>query len=409
MCQPGGIVTLNSRAVVFAFLLMTLAGGASQAAVGETEPETISLSIPDGTGEDIPFVAHRVAHALEMPWAIAFLPDGRILVTERAGRLRVIEGGELHADSIAGVPEVVSGDHAGLLDVIVAPDFETTRTLYLSYVHGATEAANVRVMRAKLDGMSLASREVIFDSRPAAPGLNQLGGRLAFGPDGLLYLTLGDRFDKNRAQDLLDHAGSIIRIREDGGVPSDNPFVGRSDALPEIYSYGHRNPQGLAVNRLDGKLWSVEHGPRGGDELNVIEAGANYGWPLATFGVDYNGDVIAKPDPPPGLAPPVRAWVPSIAPSSLAAYRGDLMPPSWRRSFLVGALAGERLVRLEMLDGHVVREEEFLAHRLGRIRDVAVSPDGFVYLLTDGYDAALYRLEPDGDEIAQRMSRKLAR
>jgi glucose/arabinose dehydrogenase len=249
--------------------------------------------------------------------------------------------------------------------------------------------------------MALVDKQVIFESRPAAKGLDQIGGRLAFGPDGALYLTIGDRFQKERAQNLLDHGGKIIRINTDGSIPADNPFVGRSDVLPEIYSYGHRNPQGLIGNVGDGQLWSIEQGPKGGDELNLVTGGGNYGWPLVTYGVNYDGSVISDETTAPGMFDPIYVWVPSVATASLASYYGNVMPDDWRGNFLIGTLVGESLIRLRMDSGKVVKEERYLHHAIGRIRQVSVSPDGYIYLLTDSSEASVYRIEPLTDQIAK--------
>lgn len=363
-----------------------------------TGPAVIAPTMPKASA--LQFEPRRVAWPFDLPWGAAFLPDGRILVTERSGALRVVENGALMTQPIQGVPDVISGGHAGLLDVLVSHDFETSHRIYLSYTHGAPGAISMRVMSAVLGESALTEQTVIFDSRPAQPGYDQIGGRLSYGPDGLLYLTLGDRTDKSRAQDLMDHSGTIVRFREDGSIPDDNPFIGRDDALPEIYSYGHRNPQGLVTSRNDGKLWSVEHGPYGGDELNLIEAGANYGWPLVTYGIDYDGSIISDKTTAPGINEPIYKWVPSVAPSSLASYAGDIMPENWRGNFLLGTLSGERFIRLTVTDGSVTSEEQMLHETIGRIRNVIVGPDGYVYLLTDGHSAALYRLEPLTDEMA---------
>jgi glucose/arabinose dehydrogenase len=249
--------------------------------------------------------------------------------------------------------------------------------------------------------MELVDKQVIFESRPAVNATDQIGGRLSFGPDGMLYLTIGDRFQMERAQNLLDDGGKIIRIRDDGSIPPDNPFVGRSDVLPEIYSYGHRNPQGLIVNPGDGKLWSVEQGPKGGDELNVISSGGNYAWPLATYGTNYDGTVISFQTSAPGTIDSVHHWVPSVATASLVAYTGSVMPDDWSGNLLVGTLVGQCLVRLEVTNGVVTRERRYLHDTIGRIRDVAVSPDGYIYLLTDSTEASLYRLEPIEDLMAK--------
>jgi len=316
--------------------------------------------------------------------------------------LRMIEGDRLLPEVITGVPQVLSGGHSGLLDVLVDQDFPKTHRLFLSYMEGPVEAATIRVVRARLDGMSLLDKQVIFASRPALSGADQIGGRLTYGPDGLIYLTIGERFQKERAQDLLYDGGKIVRFRDDGTIPDDNPFVGRGDALPEIYSYGHRNPQGLIGNVGDGQIWSIEQGPRGGDELNLITGGANYGWPLVTYGINYDGTIISDRTSAPGMVDSVYHWVPSVAPASLVAYSGNVMPEDWRGNLLIGTLVGECLIRLELTNGVVTKEERYLHHNIGRIRDVAVGPDGYLYLLTDGTEASLFRLEPLTDQIANR-------
>jgi len=256
----------------------------SRAEIGSDEPRVDALQPPedprDVADKDFPYELRKVADKLESPWSMAFLPDGRMLVTERPGRLRVVIGDQLQSQPISGVPTVLCCSHSGLLDVLVDPNFSDNHRLFLTYMHGTAEAGTIRIMSATLDGNSLIDNRVIFESRPAAKGLDQIGGRLAFGPDHKLYLTIGDRFQMERAQNLLDDGGKIIRINVDGSIPEDNPFVGRADALPEIYSYGHRNPQGIIGNVGDGQIWAIEQGPKGGDELNLIKAGGNYGWPL---------------------------------------------------------------------------------------------------------------------------------
>jgi aldose sugar dehydrogenase len=378
---------------------------AVRAEIGSDDPHIDSLPSPDDPRDiadgDFPYELRKIADKLESPWSIAFLPDGRILVTERPGRLRVIEGDQLLPRGISGVPTVLCCSHSGLLDVLVDPDFQKNHRLFLSYMQGTPEAGTIRISTAILDGMDLVDKRVIFESRPAASGLDQIGGRLAFGPDHALYLTIGDRFQMEKAQNLLDDGGKIIRINVDGSIPDDNPFVGRSDVLPEIYSYGHRNPQGLIGNVGDGQLWSIEQGPKGGDELNLIAGGSNYGWPVVTYGVNYDGTVISDKTSAPGMVDPIYFWVPSLATGSLVSYYGNVMPDDWRGDFLVGTLAGECLVRLKMDSGRVVREERYLHHKIGRIRDVAVAPDGYIYLLTDNTEATIYRIEPLTDRIAK--------
>lgn len=378
---------------------------AARAEIWSDEPHIDALPPPDDPRDiadgDFPYELRKIAEKLDSPWALAFLPDGRILVTERPGRLRVIEGDQLLPRGISGVPTVLCCSHSGLLDVLVDPDFRVNHRLFLSYMHGTPESGTIRISSAVLDGMELVDKKVIFESRPAARGLDQIGGRLAFGPDHALYLTIGDRFQMEKAQNLLDDGGKIIRINTNGSIPDDNPFVGRSDVLPEIYSYGHRNPQGLIGNVGDGQLWSIEQGPKGGDELNLIAGGSNYGWPLVTYGVNYDDTVISDKTSAPGMVDPIYFWVPSPATGSLVSYYGNVMPEDWRGDFLVGALAGECLIRLRMDSGRVVKEERYLHHKIGRIRDVAVAPNGYIYLLTDNTEATLYRIEPLTDQVAR--------
>lgn len=390
-----------------AFLAALLFGtpDVGRAEVGSGEPHIESLRPAedprDISDADFPYRVRKIADELESPWSLAFLPDGRTLVTERPGRLRVIFGDQLLSEPVAGVPSVLCCSHSGLLDVLVDPDFLNNHRIYLSYMHGTPDAGTIRITRAVLNGNELINKRVIFESRPAMKGLDQIGGRLAFGPDNALYLTIGDRFQMEHAQNLLDDGGKIIRINTDGSIPNDNPFVGRSDALPEIYSYGHRNPQGLIGNVGDGQLWSIEQGPKGGDELNLITAGGNYGWPLVTYGANYDGTIISDQTSAPGLIDPTYFWVPSVAAASLVSYYGNVMPDDWRGDFLVGSLAGECLIRLRIDSGRVVKEERYLHHTIGRIRDVAVGPDGYIYLLQDNSEAALYRIEPLTDQVAR--------
>ena len=339
------------------------------------------------------FRVTTITRGLEHPWGLAFLPDGAMLVTERPGRLRLIREGVLDPVPIAGVPEVAASGQGGLLDVVLHPEFTRTRLVYLSYAGKGRGGAGTEVARARLTDGRLEGLETIFAVEPKSRGGRHFGSRLAFDAEGHLYITTGERGDSERAQDLADAAGSVVRLTADGGVPDDNPFLGRADARPEIFSYGHRNPQGLARHPVSGRIWAVEHGPRGGDEVNVIRAGANYGWPVITYGVSYIGVPIGEGTAKPGMAQPATYWVPSISPSGMAFYTGEAFP-AWRGNLFVGALSGEVLVRLE-IDGERVVHEERLLQALGaRIRDVRQGPDGRLYLLTDESDGALLRLDP---------------
>ncbi len=334
-----------------------------------------------------------VAEGLEHPWGLAFLPDGGLLVTERPGRLRVIRDGRLDPAPAAGLPDISDGGQGGLLDVALHPDFARNGLIYLSYSAESLFQRGTEVARARFTDGRLTDLEVVLEVGPKSRGGRHFGSRLAFAPDGLFYVTAGERGDPDRAQDLGDLAGSVLRIADDGTVPPDNPFVGRDGVRPEIFSYGHRNPQGLAVHPETGALWAVEHGPRGGDELNLLRPGANYGWPVITYGESYAGFPIGEGTAKPGLEQPLRYWVPSISPSGLAFYTGEAFP-AWRGDLFLGALSGQALVRLELDGERVVREERLLEDLGARVRDVRSGPDGFIYLLTDHPDGKLLRLEP---------------
>ena len=337
-----------------------------------------------------------VTTGLDHPWGLAFLPGGRMLVTERPGRLRTVTAGRLDPEPIAGLPKVRASGQGGLLDVALHPEFGENGWVYLSYAAGNRHGAGTEVARGRLRGSRLEEVEVLFRALPKSGGGRHFGSRLRFAPDGHLFITLGDRGDRHRAQDPGDHAGSIIRLRDDGGVPPDNPFVGVEGARAEIYTTGNRNVQGLAFHPETGALWSHEHGPRGGDELNVVRPGVNYGWPVISYGREYlSGKQVGEGTHRDGLAQPILQWTPSIAPSGLAVYDGDRFP-GWRGNLFVGALRFRLLARL-VLDGErVVHEERLLENRYGRIRDVRTGPDGLIYLLTDtpAPYGALLRLEP---------------
>lgn len=342
------------------------------------------------------FEVVEVASGLEHPWAVAFLPDGDMLVTERPGRLRLVEDGELREEPVAGVPEVHAERQGGLLDVALDPDFAENRLIYLSYAHEGEDGTTTRVMRARFAPEGLSEQQVIFEAEPYVDSSMHFGSRLAFGRDGTLYVTVGERYvARQSAQDLGTHLGKVVRVNRDGSVPEDNPFVGREGALPEIYTYGHRNQQGLALNPWTGEIWEQEHGARGGDEINVLKPGANYGWPEVAYGVNYDGSTIGTGrTEAPGVEPPLFHWDPSIAPSGMAFYDGERFP-GWRGDLLVGALRAQLVSRLDLDgQGRVVKEERFLEGELGRIRDVRAGPDGLVYLLTDEDPGGLYRLEP---------------
>ena len=334
-----------------------------------------------------------LAEGLEHPWGMAFLPGGEILVTERPGRLRVLRDGVLDPAPVPGTPRVAASGQGGLLDVALDPDFARNRLVYLSYAGSGPGGAGTEVARGRLTGRGLEGLGTILAVRPKSSGGRHFGSRLVFGTDGMLYVTAGERGDPDRAQDRADMAGSVLRIAPDGRVPADNPFVGQSGVEPRIYSYGHRNPQGLTRHPVTGEIWAVEHGPRGGDELNRIEPGVNYGWPVITHGRAYSGLSIGEGSAKDGMAQPVSYWVPSISPSGMAFYDGAAFP-AWRGNLFVGALSGKALVRLEIEGGKMLHEERLLRDLGARIRDVRQGPGGLLYLLTDSPDGVLLRLEP---------------
>ena len=335
----------------------------------------------------------KVVDGLEHPWGLAFLPDGRMLVTERPGRLRIVADGWLVPEPVAGVPEVWDDGQGGLLDVALHPGFAENGLIYLSYASPDDDNdAATAVARGRLVGARLEDVEEIYVALPRDDGGRHFGSRLLFA-DGYLFVTAGERGEPDRAQDVGDPAGSVIRLLDDGGVPEDNPFIGQADARPELYSFGHRNPQGMAREAATGRIYAVEHGPKGGDELNLIEPGMNYGWPVITYGKSYMGFKIGEGTHKEGMAQPVHYWVPSISPSGLMIYDADRFP-AWHGSFFAGALSGELLVRLEVAGGKAVVEERMLEDLEERIRDVRQGPDGLIYLLTDHPEGMLLRLEP---------------
>ena len=330
-----------------------------------------------------------VAKGLAHPWGLAFLPDGSFLVTERPGRLRLVSKTGEVSKPLTGVPEVFAEGQGGLLDVALDPDFASNRLVYLSYSEPGEGGAGTAVARGKLADGGLENLEVIFRQEPKVGGGNHFGSRLAFAPDGKLFITLGERFTFTPAQDLSNDLGKIVRINPDGSVPDDNPFVGQKGARPEIWSYGHRNPQGAAINPSSGKLWESEFGPWGGDELNIPQAGRNYGWPVVSWGKHYDGTRIPAPPTHPEFADAIAHWTPVISPSGIAFYTGDFIP-AWKGNLLIGGLSSEALVRLT-LDGETVKAEERIPMGT-RIRDVAQAPDGSVYLLSDEDDGKVLRL-----------------
>ena len=336
----------------------------------------------------------EVARGLEHPWSLAFLPDGRMLVTEKPGQLRLVDAKGTISPPLEGLPPVAAGGQGGLLDVVLDPQFAQTRRLYLSYSEPREGGKNgTAVAHARLGDKGLEQWRVIFRQQPSVDSKNHYGSRLAFAPDGALFVTLGERYSGMDQAQLLDgHLGKVIRIDREGGVPAGNPYAGRKDAKPEIWSYGHRNPQGAAMHPQSGRLWTHEHGPRGGDEINVAQPGRNYGWPVITYGTDYSGLKIGKGEQQrPGMEQPLHYWVPSIAPSGMAFYTADRFK-AWQGNLFIGSLKFGQLVRLQ-LDGEQVKQEERFDIK-ARVRDVRQGPDGYLYLVTDESEGRILRVGP---------------
>jgi aldose sugar dehydrogenase len=334
-----------------------------------------------------------VARGLDHPWGMAFLPDGRMLVTERPGRMRIVRPDGRLSAPLEGVPKVHARGQGGLLGVALDPDFEKNRRIYFSYAEPGEGGAGTAVARARLGEGRLEDVSVIFRQRPKVDGSNHFGSRLVFGRDASLFVTLGERNQGERSQRLDEHLGKVVRVNPDGSVPRDNPFVGRSGALPETWSYGHRNIQGATLHPGTGDLWTVEHGAQGGDEVNTPRPGRNYGWPVITYGVDYGGGRIGEGTRKEGMEQPVHYWDPSIAPSGMVFYTGDRYP-GWRGDLFVGSLKFGLVSRLDLDGARVVREERLFEDFDPRVRDIIQGPDGLFYLLTDESDGEIVRVEP---------------
>jgi glucose/arabinose dehydrogenase len=347
------------------------------------------------TTEEHAFRVVRLVERLDHPWSLAFLPDGRMLVTEREGRLRIVgKDLRLEPQPVAGLPAIAGHGQGGLLDVVLHPRYADNGLVYLSYSARGEGGVGTEVARGRLTGNRLESVQVIFRQQPKGSTGRHFGSRLVFDRSGHLYITLGDRGEQERAQRPGDHAGSVIRLHDDGSIPKDNPFAGKPGWRQEKYTIGNRNMQGAALHPRTGALWAHEHGPQGGDEVNIIRAGANYGWPVITYGANYGtGTKIGEGTQKAGMEQPLHYWVPSIAPSGMAFYTGDRFP-KWRGDLFVGALRDQMLVRLKLDGDKVVKEERMLKNAIGRIRDVREGPDGYLYLLTDEPNGVLARLEP---------------
>ena len=376
-------MALRSRVCALAAVLLLALPALAQDAPRSPTPDPVKL----------PARATDVARGLVHPWGLAFLPDGRMLVTERPGRLRLVGPDGRLSDPLAGVPEVAAGGQGGLLDVALSPRFAQDRLVYLSFSEPGPGGASTAVARGRLSERGLEGTQVVWRQQPKVNSTFHWGSRLVFRSDGTLFVTLGDRLThREAAQDLAVTLGKVVRINADGSIPRDNPFVGRDGVRPEIWSYGHRNVQAAALDAT-GRLWTVEHGARGGVELNQPQAGRNYGWPIITYGVDYSGARIGVGTSRPGMEQPVYYWDPVIAPSGAVFYTGDRFR-AWRGDLFVGSLQPGRLVRLRLAEGRVVLEERYVIEPGERIRDVRQGPDGSIYLLTDSPQGRIVRLEP---------------
>ena len=345
--------------------------------------------------EQADFIVETVAGGLEYPWSIAFLPDGEYLVTEREGRLRVIDENGLRDAPVSGLPDdLLVERQGGLLDVALAPDFATSRTIYFSYAEGTAEANNTALARAQLssDLTTLENVEDIFHVNFEKARGFHFGGRILFNPDGTLFLTLGDGGNyQDEAQNPENHLGAVVRLNLDGSIPNDNPEI--ENGAPGVYSFGHRNAQGIARNPATGSVWELEHGARGGDEINILAAGDNYGWPVITYGINYDGTIITEDRERDGLTQPIWYWNPSIAPSGMDFYTGDAFE-HWQGDLFVSALAGSKVERLEINGDRIISVEPLLADMGQRFRDVRTGPDGALYVLTDDFEGSVLRLVP---------------
>ena len=378
------------------FLIVALSMLLAACGTEAVDPEPTAVSsdevvIPRVESEAATFRVVRVMNNLENPWGMTWLPDGRMLITERPGRLNLVEGETV--TTVSGLPEIQARGQGGLMDVALHPEYERTGWIYFTYTAPGDDGNGTVLARGKLDGTAMTSIETLYEQTPFVDSGRHFGSRIVFANDGTLFFGIGDRGQRDPALDSENSRGNIFRLNPDGSIPDDNPFVGQDGYRPEIFAYGVRNPQGMALHPQTGQLWEHEHGPHGGDEINLIEAGNNYGWPAITYGDEYSDQSPIGGTEAPGMEQPVTYWDPSIAPSGMAFYTGDQFP-GWENQMFVGALAHQHIRRVVLDGNEVVQQEELLRNEIGRIRDVRVGPDGYLYALTDASDGALYRLEP---------------
>lgn len=381
---------INSRVIAAIALLSSiiLACSDKEGAANGADPSDSSKVI---ASEEIKFTVDTLTKSLNNPWGIAFLPDGRILVTERAGEIRIFKDGALLEEKITGVPEVFAVGQGGLLDIELHPDYATNGWIYLTYAKPGEGGGGTTLARVKLEGNSFTGLEELFSAQPFSETGLHFGSRIAFDGKGYVFFSSGERGEMQNAQKLENHLGKILRLHDDGRVPTDNPFVNTKGAKPEIWSYGHRNPQGLVYDKDSGILWNHEHGPKGGDELNKVEKGNNYGWPAITYGINYDGKPITDKTEMEGMTQPVTYWVPSIAPCGMTIVKGDKFG-AWKNNLLIGALAFQHVARV-VLNGDEYVKQEKLLDQVARVRAVKESPDGFVYVATEG-PGMLLKLTP---------------
>ena len=364
--------------------VLAASGAAAQPVLG-TQTQTAA---PD-------YAVDTVATDIAWPWSFAFLPDGSTLITEKHGGVRLLRNGQLAASAIGGGPQnVLQLRDSGLLDIVPDPDFESNREVYIAFAEGTAEANRLVLWKGLFDGEGFVDGRVIFRVSTDKRDPGHPGGRIAFLPDRTLLLTVGDGYDyRDKAQDRRSYLGKVLRLDRDGKAPKDNPFFVKPYSQAEIFSWGHRNPQGLLVDPRDGSIWLHEHGPKGGDEINRLSSGANYGWPRTTHGIDYSGEVISPLKSAPEIESPALVWLPSIAPSGFALYLGNGFP-AWRGDFFVGALVDKALIRVRFRDGRFVEQEKLLSEIGARVRDVRTGPDGHLYVLTDEEHGRLLRVRP---------------
>ncbi|MGF1482539.1 MAG: PQQ-dependent sugar dehydrogenase [Cyanophyceae cyanobacterium] len=402
------IIQRRTKAAIGASVLLTLLGCSfPDPPVSGTNDTSSAPLVAQSEETGAEYRITTVLEGLEHPWSIAWLPDGAMLITERPGRLRLVQNGELNPQPIAGVPEVFAANQGGFMDVSLHPNFSENRLVYFTYAHGTSQTNQTRVARATFDGTTLQNWEEIFEVNRTKPDGQHFGSRIVWLPDNTMLVSIGDggnppiQLDgdliRQQAQNLNSHLGKVVRLNDDGSIPPDNPFIGDADANPAIWSYGHRNIQGIALDPVNERLWSTEHGSRGGDELNLIEAGQNYGWPEVTHSREYSGGEISQFRSLPGMVDPKTVWTPAIAPSGLAYYTGDRLP-GWQGDLFAGGLVSQDVRRIDLdTEGNVLSEESISIGQ--RVRDVRQGPDGLLYVLTDEPNGQLIRIDPpEGQE-----------